>query len=150
MAVEVDQSGKIEQLNTTTVIACANDVSSAVFINAAEKRKLFLQLRTSLVPKRDCLAVIFGVLVFLLRTLEKIPSMIVLDEEYTGKDALVCETLEKLLIRQSKGKWQGIIRVQQVGKHSPAHYLSWDYHRTARKRRNSIQVIAADILRLWQ
>ncbi len=151
MAIEVDQSGKIEQLDTTTVVACANDVSSVICIKASEKRLLFVRLHTSLVKKTDRLAVIFAVLVFLLlRTLKKLPSTIVLDEEYTGKDATVCETLEKLLLRHQKGKWNGSIRVQQIGKHSPAHLLAWDYHRKGKKRKDIVKVSVADIMRLWQ
>lgn len=151
MAVEIDQSGKIEQHNTPTVVACANDVSSAIYINIVEKRKLFLWLKTSIVQKSDHLAIIFAVLVFLvLQTLKKIPSMIIIDQEYTGKDALVCKTLEKLLMRLSKGRWHGIIRIQQIGKHSPAHFLSWDYHRNGKKRKGFVKVKASDIMRLWQ
>lgn len=151
MAIEVDQSGKIEQLNTTTIVACANDVSSAISISASEKRLLFVRLRTSIVGKNDRLAVIFAVLVFLLlRRLKKMPSTIILDEEYTGKDALVCETLETLILRQSKDRWKGMIRIAQVGKHSPAHVLGWSLHREKKKRIDIAKVTAGDILRLWQ
>ena len=151
MAVEVDQSGKIEQLDTATVVACANDVSSAVGIKVSEKRMLFLRLRHSIIPKKDRLAVIFAVMVFLLlRTLKKLPLVIVVDEEYTGKDRLVCETLEKLLLRHTKGKWRGVIRIGRVGKHSPAHLLAWTGHKKGKTRKDSIKVTAADIMGWWQ
>ena len=151
MKIEVDQSGKIEQLDTPTVIACANGISLAIIIKASEKRLLFTQLRTSIVIKADRQAVIFAVLVFLLlRNLKKMPSSIILDEEYTGKNVIVCKTLEKLLMRQFKGRWQGVIRVQQIGKHSPAHVKARELHRKARKHKEVLKVTARDILRLWQ
>lgn len=151
MVVEVDQSGKIEQLNTTTVVACANDESSSISVKASEKRLLLLRLRRSIVSKSDHFAIIFAVMVFLvLRMLKKIPSTIIIDNEYTGKDRIVCDVLEKLLLLQSKGRWHGIIRVGQIGKHSPAHVLAWSLHRKRKKRQGSKKVTASDILHWWQ
>lgn len=151
MRIEIDQSGKIEQLNTTTVVACANGESCVLSMSVAEKRLLFIRLRTSVVAKNDRLAVIFAVLVFfLLRTLEPLPTNILIDEEYTGKDALAYETLEKLLLRQTKGKWRGVIRIGRIGKHSPAHILAWTSHRKSKKTRKIMKVVTADIMRWWK
>lgn len=40
MWTEVDQSGKFEQLNTHTVVACANSEGKTIVITASVKRRL--------------------------------------------------------------------------------------------------------------
>jgi len=63
MTVEVDQSGKFEQLNTHTVIACANGKSNVIWISASVKRSLIQSLRKSLIPRKDIIPILFAVLV---------------------------------------------------------------------------------------
>lgn len=147
MAVEIDQSGKFEQLDTRTVIACANETASAIWIPTQVKRKLIQKLRKTLILRKDLVAVVFSVLVFLLLdTLDAIPTIIVIDEEYTGKDKIIKETLRKLIDRKTRKRWEGYIRFKQVGKLSSAHKLAWTIHR--KKRFTGIKKIAeVDILR---
>lgn len=149
MSVEVDQSGKIEQLNTNTVIALANDFSIAVYIPAASKQKLFLKLRQIKLFRDILYPNIFAVLIFMaMKHLKKLPEIMYIDEEYTGKDKLIHYKL-MMLIRKFKPKWNGSIRFKRVGKQSPAHKLAWLVH--AKKGRiNCIKTNDLEILRLLE
>jgi len=42
------------------------------------------------------------------------------DEEYTGKNEVIKETLEKLLLKRNGDKWTPTIRFAQIGKHLSA------------------------------
>lgn len=135
MVVEIDQSGKLEQLDTGTAIAFANGESGAIWIAAKIKRGATNLLRKTLIPTSDLRAILFAILTYIL--VEKLPKDIVLkiDEEYTGKERVIAETLEKLLVRKLTKNWRGKIRFEQIGKHSPAHRLAWSIHRQKNKQR---------------
>jgi len=99
MTVEVDQSGKFEQLNTHTVIACTNGKNSSIWVSASVKRSLIQRLRKSLIPRKDLVPILFTTLVFiLLDSLDAFPNTIIIDEEYTGKEGIIEESLKKLLV----------------------------------------------------
>lgn len=149
MTIEVDQSGKFEQLNTHTVIACANGKSNAIWISASVKRSLIQKLRKSLIPRKDLVPILFAVLVFiLLDTIDTLPDTIIIDEEYTGKDDIIGESLRKLLVGKSQTKWQGQIRFKQVGKLSPAHKLAWKVHRAKKKPDFVRKILENNVLKL--
>ncbi len=149
MTFEIDQSGKLEHLNTITVVAGSNKYSNAIKITASEKRKLIQQLRKSLIPHKDLLPILFGILVFILiRDLKEIPSVILIDEEYTGKDEIIKETIQKLL-EGEKLREHVIIRFGRIGKLSPAHKLAWSIHRG--KLRKSVKSISnKQVLKFWK
>lgn len=128
MSVEIDQSGKIEQLNTNTVVALANNLSSAIFISTSDKRKLFMRLRKSKIPRNILYPQIFAILIYLAtHKLKLLPDVLLIDEEYTGKNKLIKEFLIKLITR-TRPKWNGDIRFKLIGKLSPAHRLAWGIH----------------------
>lgn len=144
MTVEIDQSGKFEQLNTHTVIACANEKSSLIWIPVSVKRNLVQKLRKSLFPRKDLIPILFAVSVFiLLDWLDTLPNTIIIDEEYTGKEDIIGESLKKLLVDKSRKKWEGQILFKQVGKLSPAHKLAWKVHR-AKKRPLDVKKISEE------
>lgn len=149
MTVEIDQSGKFEQLNTHTVIACANGKSNAIWISAAVKRNLVQRLRKSLIPRKDLLPILFTVSVFiLLENLDTFPHTIIVDEEYTGKEEIIEESLRKLLVDKSRKEWQGQIQFKQVGKQSPAHKLAWKIHRAKKRPTDVKKILEENILQL--
>lgn len=149
MRVEVDQSGKFEQLNTHTVIACANGKTNAIWISASVKRSLIQNLRKSLIPRKDLVPILFSILIFiLLDSKDTMPNTIIIDEEYTGKEDIIGESLRKLLAGKSKVKWQGQIRFKQVGKLSPAHKLAWKVHRAKKKPDFVKKILEENLLKL--
>ena len=133
MRVEIDQSGKLEQLNTDTVVAYSDGSYGTIVLKTIVKQKIIRELRKSLIPRRDIVAIWFAVVVYLLiKDLAK-NTVILLDEEYTGKNTIIEEALSKLLQQRFHYKWIGSIRFQQIGKDSPAHKLAWSTHRTKRR-----------------
>lgn len=144
--IEIDQSGKIEQLDTHTVIAGSNGEQRAIFISAGEKRKIIQRLRKSLIPSKDLLPILFSVLIFLLlKKFGRLPTVIIIDEEYTGKDKIISESLKKLLSHKKKEQKMEI-KFGLIGKSSPAHSLAWSIHR--RKRSLGIRISSEEILNL--
>jgi hypothetical protein len=132
MIIEIDQSGKVEQLDTDTVVAYANDdVSGVVYIKAGTKRKIITYLRRTLIPQNDLYPIFFAILVFILIYKFKSDISVKIDEEYTGKERIILETLEKL--RKRKSKWRGNILFGQIGKHSLAHTAAWRVHNMKQK-----------------
>ena len=132
MKVELDQSGKVEQLNTLTVIAIANGCSKAIYVTAGDKRKLISLLRKSLIPQRDIIPILFAVLVFILIKNLQDGSLVAIDEEYTGKDQLIKETINKLFEANTRRK-KIRLSFAQVGKQSSAHKVAWAAHKSKSK-----------------
>lgn len=149
MKVEIDQSGKLEQLNTDTVVAYANGKSNAVLLKVPAKRTVFHHLKRSLIPEPDIEAIWFAIVIYLL--IQDVPNTatLVIDEEYTGKDQVIERALIKLLNRRFHGRWLGTIRFQRIGKSSPAHTLAYTTYRG--KHRHKVRRInAEEVLRELQ
>ena len=133
MSVEIDQSGKIEQLSVNTVVALANDCSSAVFISVSSKRKLFIKLKHSKTKRNVLYPTLFTILIFIaLKQLKVFPNILLVDEEYTGKDEIIKSLLTKLILK-TRPKWDGEIRFVRVGKPSPSHKLAWGIYNKNKK-----------------
>jgi hypothetical protein len=95
MKVEVDQSGRLEHLDTDTVIAYANGKNGAVLVKVSTKRYLIQGLKRTIIPHDRLMPYLFAVCIFLLvRDLDK-RVVLEIDEEYTRKDDIVSETLSK-------------------------------------------------------
>lgn len=146
MTVEVDQSGRIEDLSTGTAIAFSNGIHDAIFVNAGTKRKLIVKLRrTSFIPAKDLPAIIFSVVLFILITDYSI-DVLKIDEEYTGKNEIIEETIKKLFLRSRK-KRIPYVRFVRIGKQSPAHKLAWEVHRLKGRLRHAKRVSEKKILK---
>ena len=149
MTVEVDQSGRIEDLATGTAIAFSNGKNGVVFVNAGTKRKLIVYLRrSSFIPAKDLPAIIFSVVLFILIKDFKI-DVLKIDEEYTGKDEVIEETLKKLYLR-SRIKKIPDIRIVRIGKRAEAHRLAWLTHRSKGRMRGTKKVSQGEILKRVQ
>ena len=147
--VEIDQSGKLEQLNTGTAVAFSNGESAAVWLSAGVKRQVALRLRKTLIPSHDLWAILFAIVIFLMTEELGADATMRIDEEYTGKEEVIKEVLEKLLIRKLGSKWVGSIRFGRIGKESEAHKLCWYVHRE--KNRQKVRSLKAeDILKLLE
>lgn len=149
MTVEVDQSGRIEDLSTGTAIAFANGKSGAVFVNAGTKRKLIVRLRrNSFIPAKDLPAIIFSVVLFILIA-EYTIDILKIDEEYTGKNEILEETLKKLYLR-SRVKRNPDVRFVRIGKQAAAHKLAWQVHRSKGRLPKTKRVSEKEVLKYVQ
>lgn len=133
--VEIDQSGKLEQLNTGTAIAYSNGLSNAVWLGVGTKRQVVTRLRKTLIPSHDLWAIMFAIVIYLL--IDGLGADVVLriDEEYSGKEEVIKEVLEKLLLGKWGRKYAGSIRFGRIGKLSGAHKLCWNIHREKNRQR---------------
>lgn len=149
MSVEIDQSGKIEQLNTSTTVGAANDEKLAIRIATSHKQRLLYKLRGSLIPRNDLYPIIFSILIYLLIIkLKKLPGKIIIDEEYSGKEKLIENTICKLLNRKTI-KWSGNIIFKQIGKGAIAHDVAWATHSKNKKNKyKSFATTDSEILKL--
>ncbi len=146
MTVEIDQSGRVEDLSTGTAVAFANEANGAIFVSAGIKRRLIIYLRRhSLIPARDLPAVLFGVLLFILIR-DHQATALKIDEEYTGKNVVIEEILKKLFVRQ-RTKRIPTIRFVRIGKRSSAHLLAWRVHRSKGKLLKVRRITEKEILK---
>lgn len=151
MAVEVDQSGRVEDLSTGTAIAFSNGESASVFISAGAKRRLIVFLRrNSLIPTKDLPAVIFSILVYPLMAEYRI-EVLKIDEEYTGKNLIIEETIKKLYARH-RIKRIPDVRFVRIGKQAAAHKLAWKVHRSKGRLAGVRKILEKEILGkiLWK
>lgn len=149
MTVEIDQSGRVEDLSTGTAIAFANGESGAVFVNAGTKRKLIIRLRrNSFIPAKDLPAIIFSVVLFVLIADYNV-DVLKVDEEYTGKNEILEETLKKLFLR-SRLKRIPDVRFVRIGKLAAAHKLAWRVHRSKGRLPETKRVSEKEILKYVQ
>ena len=134
-AIQIDQSGKIENMSKYTVVAFSNDTSKAVLVRARTKRQLQEMFR-----KRGKIRLFiyrtFAALIFLLikDELSQI-KQIVIDTEYPGKEKLIERILlEYIRLHQLE---EPAIYFQRVGNKSKVHYASYDVF-TGKKKPNKI------------
>ena len=119
--VEVDQSIKIEDAGDT-VLAFANGISHAVVLSARVKRNIFQTLVNRGESREVARLMIFAGGLFLLVEdyLDQI-NRLVIDTEYTGKEAEIRALLLRHIWRKVPIFDPQRIMFEQVGKKSPAH-----------------------------
>lgn len=148
MRIEIDQSGRVEQLDTKTVVAGSNDEQHSISLTAGIKRRLKRHLRKTLFPTRDFPVILFSLLIYLLlQRFKHRPTLIEVDEEYSGKEDIIEETITKLFkLRRQRTP---IIRFIRIGKHSNAHRVAWKAHRQ-RKSPEGSAITETEILNYWK
>ncbi len=123
--VEVDQSGKIEFTGDDTVLAYANGKQFSVLIPATVKRECLLVLREQGYSGDTLYTLLFATaLFFLLKDDLSNLSRIVIDIEYTGREAQIKQHLYSLLERAGYGIEQERVEFALIGKQSSAHALA--------------------------
>lgn len=148
MKIQVDQSGKVEQLDTKTAVAGSNVETHTISLAAGVKQRLKRHLLKSIFPTHDIPVIIFSVLIYLLiQQFKHQPTVIEIDEEYSGKSDLIEEILLKLYSRDRKRAPD--IRFSRIGKHSSAHRAAWKAHRQKKDSKNII-VTENKILKFWK
>ena len=131
MHIEVDQSGKIEQLNMDTVIAFSNKNQYSVLITKETKQELFKIYKGKIKELRYrifCIGVYYC-----LRDYIKEKELITVCFEYWGKENLIKSFLLDYFRRQSAAVDPKIIRFGKIGKQSNAHSAAIDVYRGNRR-----------------
>jgi len=131
MHIEIDQSGKIEQLNKDTVIAFSNNTQYAVLIPKDLKQKLFRTYK-GLVKELRYRLFCVGVY-FCLKDYLKEKELITICCEYAGKENLIKSFLLDYLRKGYSAIDPKIIRFGKIGKQSHAHAVAIDVFRGNRK-----------------
>ena len=119
MQIEVDQSGKLENTGTHTVLAFSNDESRSVLIPAVEKRRCQQALRGKRGKQHIWVFQGFAAALFLLvgGTWGEVDT-VVIDIEYPGRQG---DIKGKLLELTNKSGQRQQVFFHKVGKRSVAH-----------------------------
>ena len=120
---QIDQSGKIEQTNKTTVIAYSNDNQFALVIPARLKRRIQEVFRLHGFSSLFTYYLFSVGLFYLIQHLEK-EENITIDTEYPGKEKIITSFLKHLLIKNKKPDHR--ISFARIGNRPPAHYAAKD------------------------
>lgn len=133
MKVEIDQSGKLEQSQTDTIMAYANSHNDSVIVKSTVKQQVIRLLRYSPISQKDACMIWFAVVIFLLVKDVSKNTTLIIDKEYPGRERIIEKILSKLLQEYYNNRWSGSIRFQKIGKASPAHIVAWSLHRSKQK-----------------
>src|SRR5690242_2289389 len=119
MHADIDMSGRIEETNRATAVGLANGVSFCVYISGVEKRKAIAILKERY-PDRDVALIhilIFTVLLYyvLQPHIERL-SLVTIDLEYMGHDALIKNRVLTLLRNAGLSVEKEQLTIGRVGK----------------------------------
>lgn len=131
MKIEIDQSGKIEDTRTHTIMALSNGISYSIMIKAVIKRIIKNIYILAGKPKIYTIQV-FSLLVYLLLEKSTISSgMVIIDKEYKGQDNLIKSYITQLIhIRKKVKLSKEDIHFTQIGKKSKAHITAISAYRS--------------------
>ena len=122
MKIELDQSGKIEHLNSDTCIACSNEDNYCVVIPKQIKQTIHYNHKNRVKQiklKLFCIGIYYCISKFLNRK-----PTIILDNEYEGNESIVKYLLLEILRNQNILFDKRLIQVSRIGKISNAHVLA--------------------------
>jgi hypothetical protein len=124
MKLTVDQSIKIGDTQSPTVLALSNDIQRAILISASVKRECIRALRGRWTPDATLYIRLFAAGLFLLlRELLTTADRITIGVEYPGHERDIKRDL-LLLCRRAGGTVDpSVIHFAHIGKKSPAHSL---------------------------
>ncbi len=128
--VEVDQSGKVENLTDHTALAFSDGIQYAILIPARVKRAGVQVLRRRGVDKKLGTLHLFAAGLYLLLTLhlEQI-NLVVIDTEYAGQEETIRARLLRSVRRTYSHFHEDKVVFRRIGKKSPAHKRAWSVHR---------------------
>lgn len=131
MHIEIDQSGKIEQLNKDSVIAFSNKNQYSVLIPKDIKQYVFKLYKGKI---KDLRYRLFSIgLYYCLRDYIKEKELMTICCEYTGKESLIKSFLLDYLRKYYPIIDTKIIRFGKIGKSSNAHAVAIDVFRGNRR-----------------
>jgi hypothetical protein len=128
MQAEVDQSGKVEGTQKSTVLALAGDkISYSIRISARAKRAIIAELMR-IKPDRSrrmqTMLTFATLLYLLLRDNLRYVTGATIDTEYSGHSPTIKEHILNLFQRHGAAISPEILSFHQIGKKSPAHHLA--------------------------
>lgn len=130
MRIEVDQSGKVEDTATGTVIAFSNEKKYSILIPSTVKRECLEELRQRGRTGKSIYRRMFTIGLFLLlKGRFQKSDFTVIDVEYTGHSRSIKEHLINLLIGAGMKVDADNIQFRRIGRKSPAHDLAYLTHR---------------------
>ena len=137
MHIEVDQSGKIEDTATDTVLAFSNAEDFAILIPAEVKRACIQELRRRGRRGKSLYRRVFVVGLFLLlKDHIQMCSLVTIDVEYTGQNAMIKGQLLNLLRGAGISVETERIRfdlIHRRRKRPPVHDKAYNTHRGKQK-----------------
>lgn len=119
---QIDQSGKIEQTERNTVIACTNGAEITVLLKKREKRKLQKIFKMADAQKLFAYLTFAALLAILIKEVNP-KFKIVVDREYVGHEDLIKEKMT-LFLQHLGTAMMPPVEFGHVGKLSPAHNLA--------------------------
>ena len=122
MHIEIDQSGKIEQLNKDTYIAFSNHEQYCIKFPKKIKQEIvyeYLNKVKQIIPKLFAIC-----LYYCLKNYVKAKELISIDLEYHGWEANIKTYLIPLLRVDNKNFDKNIIQFGKIGKDSRAHKVA--------------------------
>lgn len=127
--VEIDQSNKVED-SGDTFLAFSNGIAHTIRVPFRVKRVGIDLLRQRGKSKRTATLMLFAACVFLLVEghLSEIDT-IILDNEYSGREADVKAFFVRFLQKSGKSFPMQHMNISSIGKKSEAHRLVWEAYR---------------------
>jgi hypothetical protein len=123
--VEVDQSGKIEDLAVDTVLAFADGLCWAIRIPAAVKRSGLSFLRQRRVRRKSIyIRMLAAGLYLLLREHLAQLAYTTIDVEFDGREEDLRGALLNMIWRQFRSFSKDRLILRRIGKRSPAHHAA--------------------------
>lgn len=131
MKIYIDQSGKIENTNTNTVVAFSNGIEKSI-LSLAKDKKTLQQTFRELGRGRIFIYKIFASLIYsLIKDYLHDIKQIVIDQEYKGHEAKIKHFLLQIIRKAKKDFPKDNVTFEQMGKKSKAHILA---HKIYQKR----------------
>ena len=120
--VEVDQSIKFENTKRDTVLAFSNAITFTMLIPASVKRDCVTLLRKKITSGSTLYTQLFATCLFLLlKDYMNQLGVVIIDGEYTGKEAQIKQHLLHLFRNRGYTVDSQQITFGYIGKQSPAH-----------------------------
>lgn len=144
MKIFIDQSGKVEQTNTATVVAFANGKKGSVLLSAKDKRVIKKYYRLINKPTMFSLQV-FSSLVFLIIQHWKLnKGNLIIDKEYSGRESVIKKNILILCDKKRIDISSLNINFSLVGKTNACHVIANKNRRLNKSdRRVSFNEVAA-------
>lgn len=140
---QIDQSGKIEQTERNTVVACINEKQLTVLLKKAEKRKLQRVFRAANMQKLFPYVTFATLIAILLHKLSP-KHKVIIDREYFGHEDFIEERIEVYITQLGSKMPQ--VSFGHVGKLSKAHQLG--YRVAIGKEKAELILAAGEVLKV--